>query len=31
MRSFIKSRGMQIVELADGPMIDIGGMIVFSF
>lgn len=31
MRSFIKSRGMQIVELADGPLIDIGGMIAVSF
>ena len=31
MRSFIKSRGMQIVELADSPLIDIGGLIVFSF
>ena len=31
MRSFIRIRNLQIVELADGPMIDIGGMIVFSF
>ena len=31
MRSFINSRGMQIVALADGPRIDIGGMSVFSF
>ena len=31
MRSFIRSRNLQIVELADGPLIDIGGMIVFSF
>lgn len=28
MRSFIRSRGLQIVELADGPLMDIGGMIV---
>lgn len=31
MRSFIRIRNLQIVELADGPLIDIGGMIVFSF